>query len=67
METPDIVLYYNPLRPYTIQYCPLLTHHHQVPNITTLNWPSSTKYQPVLSYADTVPSSINQCCLIMNQ
>ena len=44
---------------------PLLSLY-QVPSSTNLYWPSTTKYQPVSSYTDSVPSSTNQYHFIIH-
>ena len=54
---------YQPILPSTDlvppsinQYCPILAQYHQVPKSTALNWPSTTKYQTVLTQTYPLPS-----------
>ena len=62
----DIVPPSTDLVPPSINnYCPILTHYHQVSIITALYRSSTTKYQQVSPHTDQVPSSINQYCLLL--
>ena len=63
--------------PSTNQYCPILTHHHQiltstaqyyhVSNSSASYWPSNIIYQPVLPYNDPAPPSTNQYRFLLTQ
>ena len=56
-------------RPYTDYYYqvstnhPILTHYHQVPTDIAIYWPSTSNYQLVQPYGDSVLST-NYCCPI---
>ena len=62
-QTRGILSYTDAVPPGNNQYHTILTPYHQVPSSycsTTLNWPSTTKYQSVGPYTDQVPLSTIQ-------